>query len=285
MTGNTNPQVLTNLQAQAVANLLTSNANHQQLQQNGNIPHIYQARLCADCWSYWKKFAQFKFANAKQERLNQLKNQVHRCSVNGCGREFKMKQLLIKHCGVAHGYFPKVNNPNQAQNDAQQRSVVRNRTAFFLLTTPMTRAARFVCTQTIKLRKLAKRPFKLVELSELNKEWYKDKDRVIQKTLDEHKLVRNEAKRKLDVARIDVIRQARQKSLKKQQQPQQNGVNGHDDEASNDLVIDQNMEEEVDDDVQQEKPEYMRYFEQKATEPCYTPAQLLFPKPTSGKIC
>ena len=34
----------------------------------------------------------------------------------------------------------------------------------------MTKAARFVCTGTIKLNKLARKPFKLVELSDLNKE-------------------------------------------------------------------------------------------------------------------
>ncbi len=135
---------------------------------NTSNSHInFQARLCADCWTYWKKHHAFKFPNARQERLNQLKNQVHKCSVNGCGREFKLKQLLVKHCGTAHGYFAKTSLP-PGQNSPRP-SAIRNRTSFFLLTTPMTKAARLVCPGAIKLNKLSRKPFKLVELAELNK--------------------------------------------------------------------------------------------------------------------
>ena len=83
-------------------------------------------------------------------------------------KEFKLKQLLVKHCGIAHGYFAKPQTPVGQNN--QRPQPIRNRTAFYLYTTPMTKAARFVCTNTIKLNKLARKPFKLVELSDLNKE-------------------------------------------------------------------------------------------------------------------
>lgn len=54
---------------------------------------IYQARMCAECWTYWKRYASFKFQNARQERQNQLKNQVHKCAVAGCGRVNSLSYL------------------------------------------------------------------------------------------------------------------------------------------------------------------------------------------------
>ena len=163
MVGNTNPSVLSNAAAQVQAAAASAN-NGAQTNHHG----ISQARFCADCWVYWKKYSSFKYPNARQERLNQLKNQLHKCSVNGCGKEFKQKQLLVKHCGIAHGYFAKPQTPVGQAN--QKPPPIRNRTAFYLYTTPMTQAARHVCTGTIKLNKLARKPFKLVELSDLNKE-------------------------------------------------------------------------------------------------------------------
>ena len=74
----------------------------------------------------------------------------------------------MKHCGIAPGYFAKPQTPVGQNN--QRPPPIRNRTAFYLLTTPMTKAARFVCTNTVKLNKLARKPFKLIELSDLNKE-------------------------------------------------------------------------------------------------------------------
>ena len=282
MSGNANPTALANAQAQAVANILASNANA-----NPANVHIYQSRLCADCWIYWKKFSLFKYPNARQERLNQLKNQVHKCSVNGCGKEFKQKQLLIKHCGTAHGYFAKTANPATTGSNGNERpQAIRNRTAFFLHTTPMTKAARLVCLHTIKLARLAKKPFKLVELAELNKEWAKEA-RNISEILRARQAAYQAAqasslRQKLDVARIDVIRKNRARLAKAgksngHEASAVNGANGHenghDDENSNDLVIDQDSADQ---------PEYFKYFEKKCTEPCYTPEQYLFPKPTSG---
>ena len=75
MTGNTNQTVLANAATQAQAANPSANGHG-----------ISQARFCADCWMYWKRFSSFKYPNARQERLNQLKNQLHKCSVNGCGK-------------------------------------------------------------------------------------------------------------------------------------------------------------------------------------------------------
>ncbi len=289
MSGNYNPAVLT---AAAAAQQAAHHSNSSST--NGN--HIfYQARLCSDCWIYWKKFASFKYSNAKQERLNQLKNQLHKCSVNGCGREFKMKQLLVKHCGIAHGYFAKTNNP-PGQNSPRPPAM-RNRTSFYLLTTPMTRAARVCCTNSIKLKKLARKPFKLVDLSDLNKEWTKESRNI--NDLVKQSQAKTHAKRLLSKDLIAVISKSYSKLLKKKKRSEfkktksltnGNTMNGHhanenhntqnsnteddDDDEDDELVIDNN------DDVKVDEPEFLKYFENKSTTPCFTPSQLLYPKPS-----
>lgn len=241
MGGNTNPTHLANAQAQAAA-----------AQQNNT--YISQCRLCSECWIYFKKFSAFKYPSAKYEKNIQNKNQVHKCSVSGCGKEFKMKQLLVKHCGIAHGYFAKSSNP-PGQND---RPAIRNRTAFYLLTTPMTKAARLVATDVIKLRKLSKKPFKLVDLAELNRQWSKESRNIAE--LCEKAKKKKPIKKPLDVKLILKIA----KNTKRL---------NDDDENSNDLVI-----EDTD------KPEFLKYFEQKCTTPCYEPERIAFPKPTSEQI-
>lgn len=267
MKGNHNPTVLANAAAQLALTNTNTNPN--------NISHInLQARLCADCWSYWKKHHAFKFPNARQERLNQLKNQVHKCSVNGCPREFKMKQLLVKHCGVAHGYFAKTNLP-PGQNSPRP-SAVRNRTSFFLFTTPMTKAARLTCTAAIKIRKLSRKPFKLVELVELNKEWGKDSKRNITDIISDYKK-KTFVKRKLDKELIAVIAKSYAKVLKRKKQMEKKIANGNHNENEED-----NSEEESEliiEDDNEPKPEFLKYFENKCIEPCYVPETLLYEKP------
>lgn len=268
MSGNHNPAVLAN----AAAQLAAQNPNQ------SNHIH-YQARLCADCWTYYKKFHAFKFPNARQERLNQLKNQVHKCSVNGCGREFKLKQLLVKHCGIAHGYFAKTNLP-PGQNSPRP-SAIRNRTSFYLLTTPMTQAARLTCTSAIKIKKLGRKPFKLVDLSELNKEWTKDAKRNIESILAEYKKKKFE-KRLLSKDLIAVIAKSYAKVLRKKKQAERrlaNGqLNGQHDENSQE---DENSEDDelVIEDDSEVKPEFFAYFENKCTEPCFVPEKLIWVKP------
>ena len=267
MTGVQNPAQLTAAANQIHAQLAANAAA------NGAPPPastaIYQSRLCGDCWTYWKKYAQFKFPNARQERLNQLKNQVHKWSVNGCGREFKMKQLLVKHCGVAHGYFAKTNVP--AGPNSPRPPPMRNRTSFYLYTTPMTKAARLVCPKTIRMFKLARKPFKLIELSELNKEWTKE-SRHIAKLLEQHAKVPRAQSAKLTVALIEVIKKKRRAVLNA------NGklTNGHSGDEDGELNEGLSV-------GNQEKPSFLSYFEQKCAKPCYTPEQILFPKPTPGK--
>lgn len=265
--------------------LFNSNSNKKKALTNAstnqtpsNTIHL-QARLCSDCWGYWKKHHAFKYPNARQERLNQLKNQVHKCSVNGCGREFKMKQLLVKHCGVAHGYFAKTNLP-PGQNSPRP-SAVRNRTSFFLLTTPMTKAARLTCTNAVRVRKLSRKPFKLVELLELNKEWTKDAKRNITEIIAEYKK-KSFVKRMLDKELIAVIAKSYAKVLKRKKQMEKKVANGNHDENAIDEDNSEDESELIIEDDNEPKPEFLKYFENKCVEPCYVPETLLYEKPDKG---
>ena len=270
MSGNHNPTALANAAAQLASTHSLAN-NHIHL----------QARLCADCWTYWKKFSAFKFPNARQERLNQLKNQMHKCSVNGCGREFKVKQLLIKHCGIAHGYFAKTSLP-PGQNSPRP-AAIRNRTSFYLLTTPMTQAARLACTNSVRLKKLARKPFKLVELVELNKEWTKEA-RHIQAILDEFKKKVFE-KRKLSKELIAVISKSYMKLLKRKKQTEaRKALNGQQQDSNNEDEEEDSDNELVIDNDTEAKPEFLKYFEQKCAAPCYIPEKLLYAKPSAGMV-
>lgn len=291
MAGNTNPNALANAAAQLIAS---------QVNQSNGITHpIQQSRLCAECWIYWKKFSSFKFPNQRTGRLNQLKNVVHKCSVLGCGREFKMKQLLVKHCGIAHGYFAKQMQTPAGANSARPPPI-RNRTAFYLYTTPMTQAARLVCSNTIRMRKLSRKPFKLIELSELNKEWSKQ-PRNIQVILNAGKKRTSSIAEKLSVALIDTIMKNRVRLLKRKKnselkQKRQNGAmqtNGHAENNGKD-VDEEDVDEEDEDNCELVidndncndvvKPEFLKYFEQKCKEPCYVPERLAFVKPSAEQI-
>jgi len=60
--------------------------------------------------------------------------------------------------------------------------------------------------------------------------------------------------------------------------------------TGNDQLLDgDSQEDESDDELiidndEDSKPEYFKYFENKCTEPCYTPTTLLYPKPDKGKL-
>lgn len=150
----------------------------------------------------------------------------------------------------------------------------------------MTQAARLTCTNAIKIKKLGRKPFKLVDLSELNKEWTKDAKRNIESTLAEYKKKTFE-KRLLGKDLIAVIAKSYAKVLRKKKQAERrlaNGqLNGQHDEASQE---DENSEDDelVIEDDNEVKPEFFAYFENKCKEPCYVPEKLIWVKPDKGKL-
>lgn len=167
----------------------------------------------------------------------------------------------------------------------------------------MTRAARHACPQIVRIKKLARRPFKLVDLGELNREWFKE-TRHIADLLSARvaKRVDRLGKTKLDVKLINRIHRTRARTLKNRKngvnvnsnnnkRKEMNGgtngtttTNGHDvdmdghgdDDDDENLVIDYENPED--------KPEFLKYFENKCTTPCFTPERLAFPKPTPGNF-
>lgn len=175
---------------------------------------------------------------------------------------------------------------------------VRNRQAFQLITTPMTRAARHACPQVVRIKKLARRPFKLVDLGELNREWSKETRQIADLlTARTAKRVDRLGKTKLDVKLIARIHRARARSLKRKNDTNHdatankrkelngsatNGTNGHADDTDMDGHDDEEDNLVIDYENPDERPEFFKYFENKCTTPCFTPERLAFPKPTPG---
>lgn len=136
-------------------------------------PAHMQCRLCQSCWTYWKKFGGLKYPTrlesvdlmTSSERLapgTTPSHRPHRCSVTGCGKEFKLKAHLARHCATAHGLALRAGSP---------RPVVKTRAAFYLCTTRLTRAARRLCgPQALRPRHAARNPFLPVNLGAIRLE-------------------------------------------------------------------------------------------------------------------
>ena len=118
-----------------------------------------QSRLCSECWIYWKKHGGFRYP--KPDR-SQVKPQVYKCTVLGCNKEFKSKQLCAKHYASSHGYLLRSGSPKPAD--------MRNRQLFHLLTTPLTQASRFVCKCLKNLKKYARKPSRLIDFADVAKD-------------------------------------------------------------------------------------------------------------------
>ncbi|CAG9764004.1 unnamed protein product [Ceutorhynchus assimilis] len=129
-------------------------------------PSHMQCRLCQQCWSYWKKYGGLKiptrfgegtdFESSGKKRSGSdgeddkgMGHRPHRCNIGGCGKEFKLKAHLGRHYATAHGIAVRAGSP---------RPVMKTRTAFFLLTTAMTRLSRRLCRQIMRPRHAARCP-------------------------------------------------------------------------------------------------------------------------------
>lgn len=123
-------------------------------------PAHMQCRLCQSCWTYWKKFGGLKYPTRLEsadvlgtERLpaGMASHRPHRCTVTGCGKEFKLKAHLARHCATAHGLALRAGSP---------RPVVKTRAAFYLCTTALTRMARRLAgPAALRPRHAARNPF------------------------------------------------------------------------------------------------------------------------------
>lgn len=74
----------------------------------------------------------------------------HRCTISNCGKEFKFKAHLARHCAQAHGIAMRSGSP---------RPIMKTRAAFYLHTAPSTKIARRICTDLLRPRHVARTPF------------------------------------------------------------------------------------------------------------------------------
>ncbi|XP_064489544.1 metastasis-associated protein MTA3-like isoform X2 [Ornithodoros turicata] len=139
-------------------------------------PAHMQCRLCFSCWTYWKKFGGLKYPTrlesadlmTSSERLTPggvvgpASHRPHRCTITGCGKEFKLKAHLARHCATAHGLALRAGSP---------RPVVKTRAAFYLCTTPLTRATRRMCGRSVlRPRHAARNPFQPINVIAIKQE-------------------------------------------------------------------------------------------------------------------
>jgi len=100
--------------------------------------------------------------NDRTERLAQIAQlRFHRCTITGCGKEFKLKVHLARHLATAHGLAVRAGSP---------RPVMKTRAAFCLITTPLTRISRQVCKDILNIRHAARNPFQLINIAVIKQE-------------------------------------------------------------------------------------------------------------------
>ncbi|XP_041351584.1 metastasis-associated protein MTA3-like isoform X2 [Gigantopelta aegis] len=135
-------------------------------------PAHMQCRLCAICWTYWKKYGGLKMPtrldgerpapNQRQERVAQREaSRSHRCTISGCGKDFKLKVHLARHLATAHGLAIRSGSP---------RPVMKTRAAFCLVTTPLTRISRRMCKDILRPRHAARCPFVPINIAAIKQE-------------------------------------------------------------------------------------------------------------------
>jgi metastasis-associated protein MTA len=154
-------------------NLQSQIQTQQQLIQQQNL--FQKARLCSDCWSYWRRYASFKYGSKEQngnllERRSRngtdrdpIRITLHKCPLDECGKEFEKRSQLAKHSMIAHALSIRSGSPRAAFK------VTNN---FYLKSTPMTRAARLKC---LNIKHFAKHPFEKIDFVRLKNEWFNSK--------------------------------------------------------------------------------------------------------------
>lgn len=85
----------------------------------------------------------------------------HRCTISGCGKEFKFKAHLARHCITAHGLTIRAGSP---------RPIMKTRAAFYLCTSLAARVARRICSNLFKQRHSARNPFSPINHAAIKQE-------------------------------------------------------------------------------------------------------------------
>ncbi|XP_043274073.1 metastasis-associated protein MTA3 isoform X2 [Venturia canescens] len=145
-------------------------------------PTHMQCRLCQPCWMYWKKYGGLKIPSRIDDTDLERKrsgvgsdeeskgisgaHRPHRCSIPACGKEFKLKAHLSRHYASAHGYDLRGGGPC-AGGGGSPRPVMKTRSAFYLRTSALARAARRLCAAQLRTRHAARAPHQPVNAAPL----------------------------------------------------------------------------------------------------------------------
>lgn len=92
---------------------------------------------------------------------HQAIHKPQRCTLPGCGKEFKFKTQLARHCAQAHGVAIRAGSP---------RPIMKTRAAFYLQTVPAAKLARKLCSQILKIKHAARNPFNPINVALIKQE-------------------------------------------------------------------------------------------------------------------
>ncbi|KAL6423253.1 hypothetical protein ACFW04_010131 [Cataglyphis niger] len=136
-------------------------------------PSHMQYRLCQSCWTYWKKYGGLKVPSRIDDVDLERKrtgtgsdeeskgiggaHRPHRCNVPTCGKEFKLKAHLSRHYASTHGVDLRGAAGSGGGGSGSPRPVMKTRSAFYLRTSLLARAARRLCPAQLRTRRHAAR--------------------------------------------------------------------------------------------------------------------------------
>ncbi|XP_078005619.1 metastasis-associated protein MTA3 isoform X2 [Phascolarctos cinereus] len=115
-------------------------------------PPNMQCRLCATCWLYWKKYGGLKMPTQTEEE---------KLSPNPTTEDPRVRGHMSRQATQG---MP-------VRNTGSPKSSVKTRQAFFLHTTCLTKLARQVCKNTLRLRQAARRPFVPINCAAIRAEY------------------------------------------------------------------------------------------------------------------
>ncbi|XP_066594066.1 metastasis-associated protein MTA3 isoform X3 [Prorops nasuta] len=146
-------------------------------------PSQMQCRLCHPCWLYWKKYGGLKVPSRIDDADLERKrggagsdeeskgiggaHRPHRCSIPSCGKEFKLKAHLSRHYASAHGVDLRGSGTGGGGGGGSPRPVMKTRSAFYLRTSALARAARRLCAAQLRTRHAARAPHQPVNATPL----------------------------------------------------------------------------------------------------------------------
>lgn len=85
----------------------------------------------------------------------------HKCNVTSCGKEFKLKAHLTRHCANSHGVAMRSGSP---------RPIMKTRAAFYFSAISSLQQARRICSDVLNLKRGARNPFMPLNLAAFKQE-------------------------------------------------------------------------------------------------------------------